>query len=161
MSYSIIHSLPWALSTSVDINRVMRPLFWCALALLHTFMWRQAPGNQASSIFKYFSLAKKLITLSKERFSKIEWNQGGICQKYLNVVYEFFLLHKYRGTKVSKNAAVQGFERHKGRWEIVTHTNNNIAISFWRIVISNYTKNNYSEKEIDHIWGRNISFNFN
>ena len=77
------------------------------------------------------------------------------------VVYEFFLLHKYRGSKVSQKAAVQGFEKHKGTWEIVTHTNNDIAISFWRKVISNYTENNYSEKEIDHIWGRKISFNFN
>ena len=36
MSYSRIHSLPWSLSTSVDINRVMRPQLWCALALLTT-----------------------------------------------------------------------------------------------------------------------------
>ncbi len=51
------------------------------------------------------------------------------------VVHEFFVLHAYRGSGVAEQAAHAGFERHKGKWEIVTYPSHARAIAFWRRVV--------------------------
>lgn len=76
------------------------------------------------------------------------------------VVHEFFLLHAYRGGPVAERAAVEGFERHRGKWEVVTNVPNRRAIGFWRRVIRGYTAAQFSEGEIDHPWGRRVAFRF-
>ena len=76
------------------------------------------------------------------------------------VVHEFFILHPYRGTSVGEQAAVQGFTRHRGKWEIVTYPNHPRSIAFWRRVIKSYSGNQYTEHEADHPWGRKVVFSF-
>lgn len=76
------------------------------------------------------------------------------------VVYEFFVLHPYRGTGVAASAAVQGFEKHPGRWEIVTYPTHHQAIAFWRKVARGYVGDAYAETEGDHVWGRKVMFHF-
>ncbi|MEM6411834.1 MAG: hypothetical protein AAF683_09910, partial [Pseudomonadota bacterium] len=76
------------------------------------------------------------------------------------VVHEFFVLHAYRGKGVGEKAVVDGFVKHRGKWEIVTYPNHVRAIAFWRRVIARYSRTEYSENEMDHPWGRKIVFSF-
>lgn len=77
------------------------------------------------------------------------------------VVHEFFVVHAYRGSAVAERAAIDGFNRHKGEWEVVTYPAHLRAIAFWRRLISQYSSMQFSEGEIDHPWGRRVSFRFN
>jgi aminoglycoside 6'-N-acetyltransferase I len=76
------------------------------------------------------------------------------------VVHEFFVLHAYRGKGVAERAAIEGFNRHRGKWEVVTSPPNARAIAFWRRVVSRYSPNGHSEKEVDHPWGRKVAWSF-
>lgn len=76
------------------------------------------------------------------------------------VVHEFFLLHAYRGQGVGELAATESFDRHRGRWEVVTYPNHVRAIHFWRKTISAHTSGRFSEAEADHVWGRKVVFGF-
>jgi predicted acetyltransferase len=76
------------------------------------------------------------------------------------VVYEFFLLHAYRGQGIAERAAVEGFEAHRGRWEIVTYPTHSRAIAFWRKVVRGYSQQTYAEDLVDHVWGRKFAFRF-
>jgi predicted acetyltransferase len=76
------------------------------------------------------------------------------------VVYEFFVLHAWRGSAVGSQAAVQGFDRHRGRWELVTYPNHPRAIAFWRRTIDAYTQGRFEQEECDHAWGRKLAFRF-
>lgn len=76
------------------------------------------------------------------------------------VVHEFFVLHPYRGGFAAEQAAVEGFNQHRGEWEIVTYPTHLRALAFWRRVVSRYTSMRFSENEIDHPWGRRVSFRF-
>ena len=76
------------------------------------------------------------------------------------VVHEFFLLHAYRGRGIGDRAAAEGFDRHRGQWEIVTYPNHARAIRFWRKAVSGYASGEFSEAETDHVWGRKVVFGF-
>ncbi len=75
-------------------------------------------------------------------------------------VHEFFLVHAYRGKGVAEQASIEGFDRHRGKWEVVTYPTQSRAIAFWRRVISKYTNGKYSETEGDHPWGEKVMFRF-
>jgi aminoglycoside 6'-N-acetyltransferase I len=75
-------------------------------------------------------------------------------------VHEFFVLHAYRGGPAAERAAVDGFDRHRGAWEVVTYPAHGRGIAFWRRTIGRYTSNRYAEAEIDHPWGRRVAFHF-
>jgi predicted acetyltransferase len=76
------------------------------------------------------------------------------------VVHDFFVLHAYRGSSVASQAAIDGFNQHKGMWEVVTYPTHLRAIAFWRKIISEYTSMQFLEEEIDHPWGRKVAFHF-
>jgi predicted acetyltransferase len=76
------------------------------------------------------------------------------------VVHEFFVLHAYRGSGAAERAAMQGFDRHRGRWEVVTYPSHERGIAFWRRVIGEYASMRFSEGEVDHPWGRRVAFRF-
>ena len=83
---------------------------------------------------------------------------GGIEAEF--VVYEFFVLHPYRGKGVAEQAAIQGFDAHQGKWEIVTYPTHARAIAFWRRVLTHCIPSGFTENEIDHPWGRKVAFHF-
>lgn len=56
---------------------------------------------------------------------------------------EFFVLLKYRRKGVGKKAAVQLFDRHRGRWEVCCWKNNLPACRFWQKVVEEYTGGRY------------------
>ncbi len=76
------------------------------------------------------------------------------------VVHEFFVLHAYRGAGVAEQAARLGFERHRGRWEIVTYPAHARAIAFWRRVVLGVDPEARVGEELDHPWGRKVAFVF-
>jgi len=83
---------------------------------------------------------------------------GGIDADF--VVHEFFVVHAYRGNGVAERAAIEGFDMHRGKWEIVTWPSQARAIAFWRRVVSRYSSDGFVEDEVDHPWGRKVSFCF-
>ena len=76
------------------------------------------------------------------------------------VVHEFFLLHGFRGKNVGEFAAIEGFNKFKGKWEVVTYPAQKAAIKFWRKVLKKYTNDKFTEREGNHPWGRKIIFHF-
>jgi aminoglycoside 6'-N-acetyltransferase I len=82
----------------------------------------------------------------------------GIAADFM--VYEFFVLHAYRGKGVAERAAIEGFNLHRGKWVIVTWPTHARAIAFWRKVVSRHTPNRHSEQEVDLSWGRRVALSF-
>ncbi|RXZ77437.1 GNAT family N-acetyltransferase [Paenibacillaceae bacterium] len=62
-----------------------------------------------------------------------------------HVIYDFMILKKFRKTGIGHAAAIQTLEMYKANWEIAQMQANIPAISFWRKLIKNYTKDNYTE----------------
>ncbi|MBH5316207.1 GNAT family N-acetyltransferase [Paenibacillus sp. GSMTC-2017] len=77
-------------------------------------------------------------------------------------VNDFFLLQPFRGKGVAENAAIQVFEKFKGKWELFTNpSEKNIAgQKFWRRTISIYTKNNFHESSGATFDGDKLIFRF-
>jgi aminoglycoside 6'-N-acetyltransferase I len=91
-------------------------------------------------------------------FNLIAARQNGIDADF--VVHEFFVLHAYRQSSAAERGAMEGFDKHRGSWEVVTWPNHARAIAFWRRVVSRYSQNRFTENEVDHRWGRRVSFHF-
>jgi aminoglycoside 6'-N-acetyltransferase I len=76
------------------------------------------------------------------------------------VVHELFVVHAHRGARVAEQAVIQGFDRHRGRWEVVTYPNHGRAVAFWRRVLGGYAPHGVRESEGEHVWGRKVIFKF-
>lgn len=76
------------------------------------------------------------------------------------VVYEFFVLHAFRGAGVAQRAACAGFENHRGQWEVVAEPKNLRAVAFWTRAIGEYAATSFHRAEVDHVWGRKVAFRF-
>ncbi|MBN2544437.1 MAG: GNAT family N-acetyltransferase [Spirochaetes bacterium] len=63
-------------------------------------------------------------------------------------ISEFFIMKKYRRKGIGKKAAIKMFDMFRGDWEIRQHPHNIAAQKFWKNVITIYTGNNFSEKEL-------------
>ncbi|WP_248927999.1 GNAT family N-acetyltransferase [Paenibacillus hamazuiensis] len=58
---------------------------------------------------------------------------------------EFFILKKYRGQGIGKEAAYKTFDMFKGRWSVFWLENNLPAKRFWTKSIADYSKGNCIE----------------
>ncbi len=65
----------------------------------------------------------------------------------LRDVGDFFILRRYRGQGVGRQAAFSLFDRFPGPWEVAQMQGNQPAILFWRKVIAAYTGGVYQERE--------------
>lgn len=64
-------------------------------------------------------------------------------------VGEFFILRKFRGKGVGKEAAHRAFDRFPGGWQVRELLENTPAQAFWRRIIDEYTGGDYTEtKEV-------------
>lgn len=63
-----------------------------------------------------------------------------------HVIYDFMILKKYRKNGIGRTAAKQAFGLFKANWKVAQMESNTSAISFWRKVIGEYSKNNYTER---------------
>ncbi|MCA8887083.1 MAG: GNAT family N-acetyltransferase, partial [Hyphomonadaceae bacterium] len=59
---------------------------------------------------------------------------------------EFFIARPYRRLGVGRFAVELILNRFAGRWEILEYQRNLGAVSFWRRVVSAYTKGQYQER---------------
>jgi len=65
--------------------------------------------------------------------------------KYFSIA-EFFVMKKYRLAGVGKSIAEQIFNLYKGNWEVFQKETNKPAQQFWKKVIDEYTKGDFTEK---------------
>jgi predicted acetyltransferase len=68
--------------------------------------------------------------------------QPGIDQRMV----EFFITPMQRRTGVGRAAARLIFDRFGGTWEITTSVCNQLALSFWRALLAQYTGGRYRER---------------
>lgn len=60
-------------------------------------------------------------------------------------IAEFFITRSFRRSGVGARAATELFDRFPGRWQVAEIEKNHSAQEFWRRVISDYTKGEFSE----------------
>ena len=60
-------------------------------------------------------------------------------------IAEFFVMRKYRRRGVGRRAAFRAFDRFPGLWEVREHGDNLAGQQFWRSVIGEYTRGEFSE----------------
>lgn len=65
----------------------------------------------------------------------------------LNILSEFFILRKYRRKGIGMKTAHRLFSKYSGKWSIVQEEDNYPAQTFWRKVINEYTKGNFTESQ--------------
>lgn len=66
---------------------------------------------------------------------------------------EFFILRKYRRLGVGSRAAKMVFQRFPGRWHIAVLAENQPARLFWRKVVQEYTRGDFTEViQNDELW---------
>lgn len=62
---------------------------------------------------------------------------------------EFFISRAWRRLGIGATAVRLIFSRFAGRWEITEYLRNASAVSFWRRVVSSYTRGNYLERIVN------------
>jgi predicted acetyltransferase len=62
-----------------------------------------------------------------------------------HVIYDFFIIRKYRRKGLGKLAAIKAFDLYKANWKTAQMSNNEPAIFFWRKVVSQYTSGSFNE----------------
>jgi len=60
-------------------------------------------------------------------------------------IEQFFIMKKYNGKGIGKQAAIKIFDKYKGDWKVTQVERNYPAQAFWRSVIKNYSNNLFSE----------------
>lgn len=86
-----------------------------------------------------------MIRINSELGGFVIVNKSGISPEIDWNLSEFFIVAKFQGNGVGRHVAVQLFEKFKGAWEVSQLPSNKPAIAFWKKVITDYTKGNYSE----------------
>jgi len=76
-------------------------------------------------------------------FALVRKNKPG--EEYFSIV-EFFIMKKYRRSGIGKAVAKQLFTLYKGKWQVHQRENNILAQTFWRNIISEYTKGDFAER---------------
>lgn len=64
----------------------------------------------------------------------VDWNMG-----------EFFVLAKFQGKGIASQVAREIFEKHPGKWSVAVMPENIKAIKFWRKIIAEVSRRNYTE----------------
>lgn len=69
-----------------------------------------------------------------------------------HVIYDFMILQKYRRNGIGATAATKTFDLFKdAKWKLAQMENNKPAIAFWRKVLKEYTKDNYTERYVSDL----------
>lgn len=56
---------------------------------------------------------------------------------------EFFVMHKYRRAGVGRFAALEVFDRFRGKWQLKRHPKNQDSVMFWDRIIDEVTRGDY------------------
>lgn len=77
-------------------------------------------------------------------------------------IVDFYVVPAYRKKMVGKNMAFAVFNKHPGPWRVRQIPGSGAATKFWKRVIGEYTKENYSESQIENPpWGLSVCQIFN
>jgi predicted acetyltransferase len=71
-------------------------------------------------------------------------------QKDTWVLAEFFIMRKYRHQGVGEFVACHLFDQFQGEWQVAQIPENKVATTFWRKVISRYTHDHFSERNLNN-----------
>lgn len=71
-------------------------------------------------------------------------NSGARLPNY--TMAEFFIRKQYRKNGAGRSAATLMFDRFAGDWEILQYQRNPGSVAFWRRVVSDYTRGQFTEK---------------
>lgn len=82
-------------------------------------------------------------------------HQYDLLEQHRHVVSEFFVLRKYRRSRVGAKAAHLIFSRYPGPWEVSEMPDNLLSQGFWRSIIRELTQGNYQETVIN---GRPVQY---
>jgi predicted acetyltransferase len=74
-------------------------------------------------------------------------SSGGTLADY-NMA-EFFIRKQYRRSGAGRSAAALIFDRFAGEWEILQYQRNPGAVMFWRKVVADYSRGNFTEKTLN------------
>ncbi|MNN99110.1 hypothetical protein D3C81_2186730 [compost metagenome] len=61
------------------------------------------------------------------------------------------ILQKYRRNGIGTAAATKTLDLFKANWKLAQMENNKPAIAFWRKVLKEYTKDNYTERYLSDL----------
>jgi predicted acetyltransferase len=75
-------------------------------------------------------------------------------QKDTWMLAEFFIMRKYRQLGVGEFVARYIFNQFPGDWQVAQIPENGPATLFWRKVISRYTQNSFTERDLDNEYWR-------
>lgn len=79
-------------------------------------------------------------------------NQNVQKVDYGHSIAEYMIIPKYRKRNIGKKAAFECFDMYKGNWEVSLSYGSTSAYQFWKKVIEEYTKNNYTYSDSDRIF---------
>jgi predicted acetyltransferase len=71
-------------------------------------------------------------------------------EEVTNNMDEFFVLRKFEGKGIGRNAAKRLFDLFPGTWTITQIRKNIPAQAFWRSVVTEYTNDQFSERYDEH-----------
>ncbi|GLO64495.1 MULTISPECIES: GNAT family N-acetyltransferase [Oceanobacillus] len=75
-------------------------------------------------------------------FCLIRYNQSKENKPFFSVK-EFFIMRRYRRTGIGKFVASEVFKMHQGYWEVIQMKSNLPAQRFWRMVIRDFTNEDF------------------
>lgn len=75
-------------------------------------------------------------------------NSHNIIKRGAKNIAEFYVKQSFRKQGIGKNAAIRAFKLFPGSWEVRELRSNVSAQSFWRKVVSEYTKGKYKETDL-------------
>lgn len=87
-----------------------------------------------------------LIKVGDELAGFVFLDLTGIIPEAEFFVSEFFVMAKFQGHGVGQKVAEQLFNEFKGEWALGVIPENISALTFWRKVISSYSKGNFREQ---------------
>lgn len=78
-------------------------------------------------------------------FCLFRYNQCKEIKSFYSVK-EFFIMKRYRRTGIGKFVAHEVFKMHQGHWEVIQMKSNLPAQRFWRMVIRDFTNEDFIER---------------
>lgn len=95
--------------------------------------------------FKDLDKKALLIEVNKELGGFILISRLEIMPEIDFYLHDFFIQAKFQNKGVGTDAAMQLFNRFKGKWAVGIIPENKSALKFWKKVIENYTSGHFAE----------------
>ncbi|WP_457551318.1 GNAT family N-acetyltransferase [Desulfobacula sp.] len=74
-------------------------------------------------------------------------------------IAEFYIQKRYEKKGYGRRLAEHVFAQFPGNWEVAVSLKNNLALGFWKQVVSSYTYGKFIEKNVSSFSGSGLLFN--